>query len=103
MIALLPNFLSFQAGEQDRDRESVMLLLTVRQTLAELYVETDQHREAETYCRSALKTAQTLIITCLERHERITVGKGICPESWGNMGLRFLNKQPDYVFFSFTT
>lgn len=39
-------------------------------------METDQHREAETYCRSALKTAQTLIITCLERHERITVGKG---------------------------
>eukprot|EP00063_Salmo_salar_P033918 XP_014008753.1 PREDICTED: tetratricopeptide repeat protein GNN-like isoform X4 [Salmo salar] len=65
-----------QAGEQDRDRESVMLLLTVRQTLAELYVETDQHREAETYCRSALKTAQTLTITCLERHERITVRNG---------------------------
>ncbi|XP_064864331.1 tetratricopeptide repeat protein 41-like isoform X2 [Oncorhynchus nerka] len=65
-----------QAGEQDRDGESVMLLLTVRQTLAELYVETDQHREAETYCRSALVTAQTLTATCLERHERITVGKG---------------------------
>jgi hypothetical protein len=89
MIALLPNFLSFQAGEQDRDGESVMLLLTVRQTLAELYVETDQHREAETYCRSALVTAQTHTATCLERHERITVGKGICPESWCTMGLMF--------------
>lgn len=100
MIALLPNFLSFQAGEQDRDRESVMLLLTVRQTLAELYVETDQHREAETYCRSALKTAQTLTITCLERHERITVRNGICPECWGTMGLMFLNNQPDVLFHS---
>ncbi|CAB1345898.1 unnamed protein product, partial [Coregonus sp. 'balchen'] len=76
MIALLPNFLSFQAGEKDRDRESVMLLLTVRQTLAELYVEMDQHREAETHCRSALESAQTLTTTCLERYEGITVRKG---------------------------
>ncbi|KAK6314819.1 hypothetical protein J4Q44_G00143480 [Coregonus suidteri] len=65
-----------QAGEKDRDRESVMLLRTVWQTLAELYVEMDQHREAETHCRSALESAQTLTTTCLERDEGITVRKG---------------------------